>query len=142
MVTAKQLRAFFKHLKTKYPMTQQITLKLYDVPYIKHPVMPSSGFCTSWSDRALIEVATRRDFPYDAAITLAHEYKHCIQRYLEGKDCGNISLGIQERNIQIEKEANLFAEQEVATLFPDYRKPTDEERAQAYIDKYCKQATN
>lgn len=135
MVTQKQLRAFFKHLKTKYPMAQQITLKLHEAPYIPHSVMPSPGFCSSWSDHAILTVATERDFPFDSAITLAHEFKHCIQRYLEGKDIGNLSKGIAERNAVVEKEADLFAEAAAAAFFPDFWQPTIEEQVLAYLKK-------
>jgi|GEM_PF-3834398 len=135
MVTKKQLNAFFKHLRKKYPMEQAISLKLYDAPFIHHPIMPSPGFCSSWSDRALIEVATQRDFPFDAAFTLAHEFKHCIQRFIDGKRMGNLNNGIQERNNSIEEEADRFADAEVASFFEGARRPTAEESVLMYLSK-------
>lgn len=120
------LNNFLTHLKNKYPVPYTIELDLN--------LTTGTGFFIPRKNGALLQVKCKdRDFPHSAATTLAHEYKHVLQHFVEKKDLGNYSKNVIHWNL--EKEADDFADQEVKAYFPDYRKPTDEEIIMNYFRK-------
>ena len=80
MFNNKTYRKFFKHLKTTYPLSQKLNIKLVLAPKVEHPTKSLYGLVRFNDREATISVATSHS-PLVTLKVLAHEYRHLIQRF-------------------------------------------------------------
>lgn len=107
--TNTQCESFFNFLKNTYKLNKRVpVLHCHPVPriYLEKHRINVTGYASCKKDRVEIHVASGREI-VSVFHTIAHEYKHCLQRYNE---LSWIGTGLSPTSSPLEDAANAFAE--------------------------------
>lgn len=104
-------------LKTNYPIPEaRISYIInYKVPHFSSYGEKVTGFVRATGSVAEIDVAAKGRFKREIAITILHEYKHCLQFIRD-------NMTMTSRNLkQLEQEAKDFAEGALNRLWTEQK---------------------
>lgn len=125
--TQRQCETFFNFLRCHYRLKRTPSLHCHEVDAIwweKEKVFVH-GYATCIRDKVEIHIARHRGI-VEVFKTIAHEYKHCLQRYNE---LTWIGVGLLPRSSPLENEADAFAEAAFAAFIAKHSPPAEQPAA-------------